>query len=117
MINKTIITDDAIFKTLDLKWIGRLVCTTDRGPLTLQIRKGESTYHLCLDSVPLDKKINDELMALLFPKKEVEIPQVNKLTWNGQPIEPDSKEAKILQSVAPIVKAKPKGRPKGTKNK
>lgn len=105
-MNKTIETDDKIFKCLDLKWIGRLVCTTDRGPLSLQIRKGESTYHLCLDSVPLDKKINDELIALLFPKKELEIPKVNKIA---------SEKPLKVEEIFPT--AKPKGRPKGAKNR
>lgn len=75
---KTLQQDDAIIKALDLKTINRLICTTDKGTLTLQIRKGEFNYHLCLDSVPLDKETNKKLMSILFPVKVLEVPQVNK---------------------------------------
>jgi len=87
MLNKTLKQDDAIFKALDLKTINRLICTTDKGVLSLQIRKGETNYHLCLDSVPLEKELNRELMVLLFPApKPLEVPQVNKANIVGTAI-------------------------------
>jgi hypothetical protein len=73
----TIKTDDQIFKALNLLTIDRVICYTDKGLLTLKIRKGDNKYHLCLDSVPLDPILNKELMELLFPIKN-EIPQVDK---------------------------------------
>lgn len=75
-MEKILKQDDLIFKYLNLNTIDRVICNTDKGVLTLKIRKGDSTYHLCLDSVPLDVLQNKEIMDLLFPVKE--IPQVNK---------------------------------------
>lgn len=109
MINKKIQQDDAIFKTLDLKTINRLICYTDKGTLTLQIRKGDTQYHICLDSVPLDKNLNKQLMDLLFPTTKMEIPQINK-TYVPVPAN---------TSVTFVAKreVKSKGRPKGSKNR
>ena len=67
--------DDSVMKALDVKVIRRLICNTDKGPLDLVIRKGESNYFLMLDSTPLDKETNDKLMNILF---KPEIPQVKK---------------------------------------
>lgn len=110
-MNKTLLQDDAIFKSLDLKWIDRLVCITDRGNFSLKIRKGDTSYHLCLDSVPLDKKVNDELITLLFPKPNMEVPQVNKIPFIHHP------EVDLVQTIARNVLPKSKGRPKGAKNR
>jgi hypothetical protein len=74
-MNKTLKQDDALMKSLELKTINRIICITDKGTLSLQIRKGDSKYHLVLDSVPLDKEKNEEIMDLLF---KVEMPMVNK---------------------------------------
>ncbi len=70
--------DDAVIKALDIKGIRRLICNTDKGKLELVIRKGETTYFLTMDSVPIEYQLNKELMAILFPVKKDEIPQVNK---------------------------------------
>ncbi len=72
---RTIKQDDAIFKALDLKYVSRLICNTDKGPLELCIRKGDTQHFLTLDSVPLDKDVNKEIMDVLF---KPEIPQVAK---------------------------------------
>lgn len=119
-MDKVIKQDDEIMKLLKVSTINRIICSTDKGMLTLQIRKGDKNYHLVLDAVPLDKEQNDALMTILFPVKEKEIPQVNKqMTWNGEPISPDSKEAQILKDINPdkTGQVKFKGRPKGSKNK
>lgn len=111
-MNKTLNQDDAIFKALDLKTIDRVICNTDKGVLTLKIRKGDTQYHLCLDSVPLDAKLNKELMDLLFPKKELEVPQVKKgitLEVNYPSGDPTSTEK---PNVKVIAQTKPRGRPK-----
>lgn len=67
--------DDAVMKALDISIIRRLICITNKGQLDLVIRKGENNYFLSIDSVPLEKEINDKLMDILF---KVEIPQVGK---------------------------------------
>lgn len=122
--------DDQIMKCLashNVDRINRVICNTNQGALELEIRKGERDYHFVLGAVPLNKEESKELMDLLFPVPQMEAPkQVNKnpLTWNGVPIEPDSKEAKILYDLNPntikVIK-EPKlkkkiGRPKGSKD-
>lgn len=112
MLNKTIKTDDAIFKAMDLKTISRIICNTDKGFLTLQIRKGETNYYLCLDSVPLEKELNRELMELLFPApKPMEVPQVVKDSIKDVGV-------KTLQDIGSFLskETKKKGRPKGSKS-
>lgn len=98
--------DDQIMKTLssmNVHRINRLICNTDQGPLELEIRKGESEYHFVLGAVPVSKELSKELMDLLFSTPEMEVPgQVNKLSFQGIPIIPDSK---------------PKGRPKASRNR
>lgn len=111
-MNKTLKQDDAIFKTLNLKTINRLICTTDKGILTLQIRKGETHYYLCLDSVPLEKELNKTLMELIFPVAKVEVPQVHK----GNISEVTDTGIAITLKTVKISKKKA-GRPKGAKNR
>lgn len=98
-MNKTILQDDMLMKKLDVSTINRLICYTDKGILTLQIRKGDNQYHLCLDSVPLEKEVNKEIMELLFPLQTLEAQKVNK---------------EITEAQLPV---KSKGRPKGAKNR
>ena len=74
---KTLEQDKKIIELLKVTEIRRIICDTDKGFLKLLIRKGESKYHLQLDSVPLDNELNKELMELLFPT-QLPIPQVNK---------------------------------------
>ena len=73
---KTIKQDDALMKLLNgVTTIRRIICNTNKGALELELRKGETNYHLVLDSVPLDKEENDKIMDLLF---KPEIPEVTK---------------------------------------
>ena len=72
---KTISQDNEIMKLLHTSEVRRVICNTNKGVLELVIRKGENRYFLTLDSVPLDKETNKELMDLLF---KPEIPQVKK---------------------------------------
>lgn len=62
--------DNEIMSLINVNEISRLICNTDKGTLTLKIRKGTSTYFFLLDSVELSKEINKELFELLYPKKE-----------------------------------------------
>lgn len=114
MIEKTLKADDLLMKNLELKTINRLICTTDKGVLSLQIRKGEQNYHLCLDSVPLNKELNKTLMDLLFPVSKVEIPIVNK-----KPEATISFKIPSNTGITPkeVIITKKGGRPKGSKNK
>jgi hypothetical protein len=103
--------DTEVMRILDLKEVSRVICNTDKSFLTLKLRKGEKEYWLYLDSVPVSKEDNKELMELLFPKKEVEIPQVNK-----KPTE--SLIAKQMISDQPFYNSKKQiGRPKTIKTK
>jgi len=53
-----------IINTLKLNWAGKLICFTDKGPLTLQTTKdGDTAYHL--DAVRLGEDKQKELKALL----------------------------------------------------
>jgi hypothetical protein len=102
--------DDQIMKILNVSEVRRYICGTDKGILELLIRKGQNSYHLTLDSVPLDKETNKELMDLLFPVKQLEVPQVNKYTDSGEI------DVKKLIPLTPAVAPKKKGgRPKKTK--
>jgi hypothetical protein len=94
--------DDAVMKTLGVNVIRRLICLTNKGQLDLVIRKGENNYFLSIDSVPLEKEINDKLMDILF---KVEIPTVNK----------EITVAPINNTVTLPIKKK-MGRPKGSKD-
>ena len=62
-------------KTKDLKTIyalknykvdklSHLICHTNAGPLEISIRKDENEYYITLDSVPVDKELNRELLKL-----------------------------------------------------
>lgn len=90
--------DDLVIKTLDLKVIRRLVCQTDKGPLELVIRKGESNYFMSLDATPCDKEINDKLMDILF---KPEVPTIKKVEY-----------PKFIPENGPILKKKYKYTPK-----
>jgi hypothetical protein len=73
----TLKTDQKVMELLKVTDISRLVAYTSLGELKLQLRKGEKEYNLILDSVPLEKELNSELMKLLFAKEA--IPQPNKI--------------------------------------
>lgn len=115
-IQNSLKLDDQIFKQLDLKTINRLICTTDKGVLSLQIRKGEQNYHLCLDSVPVEKELNKTLMDLLFPIPKMEVLQVKKdtgLTYTGDRIIDNTGKTISFKNI--IIKKKI-GRPRGVKD-
>ncbi len=59
------------------------------GDVHLNLRASEDHYFLSLDSVPMEKEKENEMMAILFPEPIHEIPTLEK----------------------------PKGRPKGSKGK
>lgn len=58
--------DDQIMKKLDASNIRRPICLTNKGALELCIVKGGTQYYLTLDSVPVEKELNRELMDILF---------------------------------------------------
>lgn len=77
----TIRKDIRIMELLGLNEISHMVAKTSKGDLTLQLRKGEATYHLVLDAIPVDREIHEELMQLLYG---ADIPQVNNyIEMNG----------------------------------
>lgn len=102
-MSNTIKIDDAVMKLLDLKTINRLICNTDKGTLSLQIRKGEKKYHFVLDAVPLDKEVNDQLMDIIFPAKAVVVPQVNKIPMSQEVV--DKAHAILTTSMPEPLKA------------
>lgn len=118
-MDKTIKQDDQIMKLLNVSTMNRIICNTDKGYLTLQIRKGERSYGLVLDSVPLNKDDNEELMKILFPSKELEVQQVNKEPTQILHNLKDKTELSTVKEVEKIINEFPKkkGRPAGSKNK
>lgn len=117
-MNKTIQQDDKIMKMLEVVDIRRVICNTNKGVLEVMIRKGDTKYFLTLDSVPLAKELNKELMDTLFPIKQSEVPQVNKGFFI-------SSDKATLTSTPPMAIAtstiisppvRKGGRPKGSKN-
>lgn len=113
-ISNTLKQDDALMKNLDIKTIQRLICYTDKGMLCLQIRKGEQNYHLTLDSVPLPKEQNAELMALLFPIPKQEVSQVQKTPQlTIKPSITNDIKNQILKDT-PFLAPKKRGRPVGS---
>lgn len=103
-MEKTKKNDDAIMKILEVNVIRRLICTTNKGPLELMIRKGENNYFLTLDATPLDKEVNDKLMGILF---KPEIPQVKDMGTINITLD---KNSKITKGTFPILETKKKGR-------
>jgi hypothetical protein len=57
--------DQALMRQLLVDEIRHVICHTNRGILTLQLRKGESKkdYLFVLDSVPLSKESNKEMFS------------------------------------------------------
>lgn len=134
--------DTQLMTILDLKEVSRILCNTDKSYLTLKLRKGETQYWLYLDSVPLSKSDNKEVMDLLFPPK-IEVQQVNRTVgmkeaisyteakgsddiggggiYTGKGITPIKGLEKIVDDSTTVVYVKElpkkKGRPAGSKNK
>jgi len=49
---------------LKVHTVKHLICNTNAGALELNIRKDENEYFFTLDSVPVNKDINNELKKL-----------------------------------------------------
>jgi len=96
----TIKQDKETMSALNVSEIRRIICDTDKGLLSLVLKKNTDEYFLMLDAVHLDKETNKTIMELLFPRK-VEIPQVNKEF--------------IVTPIDTTVVLKKKGRPKKIK--
>lgn len=58
--------DNRIMKLLEATEVRHLIAHTNKGELTLMLRKGETAkdYRFVLDSVPLEDEKNDELKEL-----------------------------------------------------
>lgn len=83
--------DDKIMKLLEASTIRRSICKTNKGALELCIVKGGTEYYLTLDSVPVEKELNRELMGILFKS---EIPQITDTTLPTTLLEPKSLKKK-----------------------
>lgn len=88
--------DQEIMRKLKVSSMAYLVLRTNMGDVHLNLRAGEDRYFISLDSVPMEKEKEEELMAILFPETKT-------LT-----------EERVMEL---IKESKPKGRPKGSKNK
>lgn len=104
---KTRDQDHKIMSILKVNEISRVICDTNMGTLKLRIRKGETEYKFILDAVELPKDMNKELMEAIYPKviEQTIVPTVVKVTVGEELKKHD------------LVMLKPKGRPKGSKNK
>ena len=117
----TIKLDNFIMEQLKCQEVRHYIADTNKGALTLMLRKGETKYIFVLDAVPVEKDVHDELMAVLFPIKENVVPQVQK-----EPVVKDISQ-NFKEGIAALdtgmkeikeeIKAKKRGRPFGTKNK
>lgn len=63
---RTIQSDNKLMSILKVSSISRLICGTSLGDLYLRLDKGSMEYQFTLDSVPLPKDLNKEVMELLF---------------------------------------------------
>ncbi len=61
-ISDKIRKDQMVMDLTKTSLISHVIATTDKGSLTLNLRKGEVSYFFSLDSVPFDSKINRELL-------------------------------------------------------
>lgn len=55
-------------EALGITEIRHLIAHTNKGELSLQLRKGQSDYNFVLDAVPLTKAVNKEMMDIFYPK-------------------------------------------------
>lgn len=97
-------------EVLGVTEIRHYVAQTNKGDLTLMLRKGESEYNFVLDAVPLDKDMNKELMELLYPISKPDVPQVKKIPMINHP------EVEIVKTLADIAITNRKGIQIGSKN-
>jgi len=61
--------DNLIMRVLNVDHIAHIIANTNKGTLTLILRKGgnENDYRFSLDAVPYEDKTNKELLNLFFP--------------------------------------------------
>jgi hypothetical protein len=77
-INELAKIDNLIMEVIKVKELNRIVAKTDKGNLTMKIEKGETDYKFFLDSIPLNKEKNANLLDLFdgvlyeIPKPEEE---------------------------------------------
>lgn len=57
--------DNAIIRLLGINRLSIFIANTDKGAIEKNLRKGEDTYYYSLDSVPLDKEQEVELLKLI----------------------------------------------------
>lgn len=57
--------DNNIMRIAKLETISHVICNTDKGQLTLMLRKNgsEQDYRLVLDAVPFTDKENEEMLS------------------------------------------------------
>lgn len=58
--------DNLAMKVLKVNELRHIICTTDKGDLSMMLRKGggENDYRFILDAVPCEDKQNKELLQL-----------------------------------------------------
>lgn len=108
-MDKTISKDNEIMRLLKTSEVRRIICNTGKGILELMLRKGDVKYFLTLDSVPLDKGTNKELMDLLF---KPEVPTVNKEPTHIVHNLEGTTQTSTIKEVEKIIKKKYKYTPK-----
>lgn len=77
-MNKDLKRDQEVMRKLKVSSMAYLVLRTNMGDVHLNLRKDEDHYFLSLDSVPMEKEKEDEMMALLFPEPIHEVKKVEK---------------------------------------
>jgi len=75
-MNKDLKRDQEIMKKLKVSSLAYILLRTNMGDVHLNLRFGEDHYFLSLDSVPMEKEKQDELMAILFPEPIHEVPKL-----------------------------------------
>lgn len=117
---KTAKQDQIVMDLLKVKEISRIICDTNMGTLKLRIRKGETNYQFLLDAVELPKELHNELMEVIYPNPVAVLMSsvgVNpKVDTTLNPLSRKIYTPKI-EETPNITPGKPKGRPKGSKNK
>lgn len=57
--------NEEIMRILKVEDVQYPICETSKGKLSWQIRKGSDEKHLLLDSVPLSKETENELIKII----------------------------------------------------
>ena len=56
--------DNQLMKLLKVSEIRHIICHTDKGDFALMLTRDSKDYHFVLDAVPVDPKLNKELLKL-----------------------------------------------------